>query len=125
MPSNRGLTKVDIEIANNVFWVDAFQFGMPEDQTWNFIGKSFLLDVKNNANNTTPMLACSSMGGTIVVDDVNQRILSMFVTDAVLRATLPVGSYVYDLIMVDNSTGERDGLMYGDLKVVQGVTGED
>jgi hypothetical protein len=35
---------------------------------------------------------------------------------------LPVGKYVYDLIMVNSTTGQTDGLMYGTIDVKQGVT---
>ena len=123
--SVHGVTRVNIEIRNNVYWDDAFQFGMPDDFTWSFTGKSFLLDVKAKSSDASALLALSSTGGTIIVDDVSHRRLHMYVTDASIRATLPIGCYVYDLVMVDNSTGERDALMYGTLSVVQGVTGED
>jgi hypothetical protein len=46
----------------------------------------------------------------------------MLVPDATIRTALPVGHYVYDLIMVLNATGQTDGLMYGQLEVKQGVT---
>ena len=118
----RGLTKVDIVIQNNVYWDDAFQYGMPEDQTWNFNGMSFLLDIKQHEDAVNPLLSLNSTGGTIVVADPINRILNMYVTDLTIRAALPLGQYVYDLIMVNNSTGERDALMYGELFVVQGVT---
>lgn len=118
----RGLTKVDIVIQNNVYWDDAFQYGMPEDQTWNFNGMSFLLDIKQHEDDVNPLLSLNSTGGTIVVADPINRILNMYVTDLTIRAALPLGQYVYDLIMVNNSTGERDALMYGELFVVQGVT---
>lgn len=120
-----GISKVDIQIANNTWWVDAFQFGFVDDQTWNFTGKTFLLDVKYRTGDVAVLLGCSTGGGQIVTTDAVQRILSMQVTDAVIRATLPPGCYHYDLIMVTTATGQRDGLMYGELTVVQGVTIED
>lgn len=124
---NRGVVRVDIVIPTNAWWVDSFQFGDLGDTTWSFVGKSFLLDVKQNATDTTPMLSCSSAGGTLVVTDTINRILNMLVTDIAIRSAFPSlnGTYKYDLIMVDNSTGERDMLMYGELCVVTGVTVED
>ena len=124
--SNRTLTWAEIIISSNVYWDDAFQFGYPDDQTWSFTGMSFLMDLKVNASDVTPVLSMSSSRGTIVVDDVNLRILHFYVSDTALRAALTVGTeYRYDLIMVNNSTGERDGLMEGTVKLVQGVTVED
>jgi hypothetical protein len=75
--------------------------------------------------NSTPL-------NTILVTDVTQRILTMNLTDTAIRAALSPtggalgnGAYNYDLIMVDNGTGQRDMLMKGTLTVEQGVTIED
>jgi hypothetical protein len=122
----RGITKVEIVIQSNVYWDDAFQFGLASDQTWNFVGMSFLLDLKLHRSDTTPVLSLSSAAGTIVVSDPINRILNMFVSDHALRAALtPNTSYEYDLIMVNNVTGQRDCLMYGTVKFDYGVTIED
>lgn len=122
----RGITKVEIEIQTNVYWDDAFQFGMPDDQTWNFNGMSFLLDLKLHRTDGTAALSLSSAAGSIVVDDPIARILHVYVTDHALRAALqPNTCYVFDLIMVNSATGQRDALMYGDVKVDYGVTVED
>ncbi len=119
----RGLTFVEIVIQSNVFWDDAFQFGLADDQTWNFVGMSFLLDLKVHRSDTNPVLSLNSSGGTILVQDPINRILSMYVSDLVLRAALaPDTTYEYDLIMVNNATGQRDALMYGTVKFVYGVT---
>ena len=129
-----GVSRVDIAIPNNVWWVDAFQFGTVGDTSWSFTGKNFLLDIKVKKTDVTPLLALNSTGGTIVVDDAVNRVLHVLVTDLVIRAHLPVTNcqadppvptYHYDLIMVDIATGERDMLMYGSLAVNQGTTGED
>lgn len=134
-----GVSRVDIEISNNVWWDDPFQFGQPTDTSWSFTGCSFLLDVKIKSSDAVALLSLTSVGGTIVVDDAVARILHINATDHVIRAALPpmtdpvtftaegpeVGHYVYDLIMVTNATGERDMLMTGTLKVAQGVTIED
>lgn len=122
----RGVTKVEIEIQSNVFWDDAFQFGLADDQTWNFNGMSFLLDLKLHRSDTNPVLSLSSAAGSIVVTDPINRILNMYVTDHALRAALtPNTCYEYDLIMSNNSTGQRDCLMYGTVKFDYGVTIED
>lgn len=123
--STSAVTRVDIEIRTNVYWDDAFQYGQPDDFTWDFSGKSFLLDVKSKASDASALLALSSVSGSIVVDDVANRRLHVYVTDHSVRAALPIGCYVYDLVMVDNFTGQRDALMYGDISVVTGVTVED
>lgn len=119
---NRPLTRVDIEIDNNLWWTDAFQFGDPLDQTWNFNGCSFYLNVQKRDTDPVPLLALTSGAATIVVQDPNLRVLALLVPDLIIRNTLPTGHYVYDLIMVLNATGQTDGLMYGQLEVKQGVT---
>lgn len=129
-----GVSQVDIAIPDNVWWVDAFQFGASDDTSWSFTGKHFLCDIKVKASDTSPLLSLTSVGMQIVVDDAALRILHFNVTDIAIRAALPptnacasppVCPYHYDLIMVDNSSGERDMLMYGSLVVGQGVTVED
>jgi len=127
------IARVDLYLFNNVWWTDAFQYGEPDDTTWSFTGKSFLLDIKQNSTSTSPLLSLSSTNGDIVVDDTVLRILHMEVDDIRIRASLPVNElaspeldpYVYDLIMVDDITGERQMLQYGELVVYQGVTIED
>jgi hypothetical protein len=122
----RGLTFVEIVVQNNTYWTDAFQFGLADDQTWNFNGMSFLLDLKLHRSDTTAVLSTSSAAGTIVVQDPINRILSMYVSDHAIRAALqPDTKYEFDLIMVNNTTGQRDALMYGTVKVDYGVTVED
>ena len=127
------VSRVDIFLFNNVWWTDAFQYGEQDDTTWSFAGKSFILDVKMTTTDASPLLSLTSTAGLIVVDDPVLRILHMEVDDHTIRNALPVNElanpeldpYVYDLIMVDDTTGERMMLMYGQLEVYQGVTIED
>jgi hypothetical protein len=116
--------RVDIEIANNATFEDAFMFGTTGDTSWSFTGQTFKMDIKANKYDVTPILSLTSAGGTIVVDDVVQRILHFHVPDATILSTLPVAEYQYDLVMIDGSTPAiRVPLMRGELKVRQGVTG--
>ena len=125
----KALTKVDMAIANNVYWDDAFQFGQPDDFTWSFSGVTFTLDIVTpqetwvNGVPPAPVLSLSSAGGTIVVDDPVNRILHLFVSDLTIRSALPIGCYQYDLVMTTTATGERDALMYGSVEVYSGITG--
>jgi len=119
------VTRVDIQIANNVWWDDQFQFGEPDDFTWTLNGMNFYLGIKNRFEDTSAFLTFTSLAGQIVVQDPINRILGMLVPDTTLRngtPPLPPGKYVYDLIMVNASTGQTDGLMYGELHVKLGVT---
>lgn len=135
---------VDFKIANNAYWDDSLQFGIVGDTSWNFTGVGFLMDVKAAVTDTAPLLSLSSGAGTLVVDDVTQRILHLFVPDHSIRATLQakefagvyvppagtttpeeIGEYFYDLVMVTNATGQRDVLCSGKVIVVTGVTVED
>jgi hypothetical protein len=114
---------VDITIKNTVTWNDAFQFGVPGDTTWSFTGQSFHLEVKASADDATALFSATSSGGSIIVDDVVQRVLHMNVPESAILAVLPVATYVYDLVMFDGSTPPiRVGLMQGELEVQQGIT---
>jgi hypothetical protein len=98
-------------------------FGVVGDTSWDFTGQAFKLEVKASRNDTTPLATFTSAGGDIVVDDLTQRVLHMNVPDATIVADLPVGEYVYDLIMFDASTPPiRVQLMLGRIFVRQGVT---
>lgn len=119
---SRPLTRVDMEIDNNLWWTDAWQFGDPLDQTWTLNGRNFYLSVKKHVDDATPLLTCTDTAGQIVVQDATLRVLAMLVPDGTIRNALPPGRYDYDLIMVLIATGQVDGLMYGSLEVKQGIT---
>lgn len=125
MTQLRGATAalVDIVIPNNATWSDAWQFGTVGDTSWDLTGQSFKLEVKASHNDTTPLATFTSAGGTIVVDDLTQRVIHMNVPDTTITTDLPVGCYVYDLIMFDGSSPAiRVQLMTGHITVKQGVT---
>lgn len=118
------VARVDMEIFNNATWEDAFQFGVVGDMTWNFSSQSFKLDIKGTKDDAVPLLSLSTGAGTIVVDDVTQRVLHFNVPDTGITPYLVPGEYVYDLMMYDASTPPiRVILMSGKLYVRQGVTG--
>lgn len=113
---------VDIVAANTVTLQDAFQFGLATD-TWTFVGQSFKIEVKASRDDAVALVAWTSAGGQIVVDDTINRVLHLNVSEAALQAALPVGEYVYDLVMFDGSVPPiRVLLMQGKLFVTQGVT---
>lgn len=118
---------VTFSIKNNVWLTNAWQFGKPADTSWSFTGKHFLCDFKADPDQAVPTLALASTGlspGIIVIDAV-ARILGFKVTDLVIRQKFSLGPYQFDLIMVDDSTGERVPLMSGVMTVEQGITIED
>ena len=122
MPVTRAL--VDIEIENNSTWIDAFQFGVVGDTSWSLTGQNFRLDVKGNRDQVSALLSITSGAGTIVVDDVIQRVIHFNVPETAIAAALPPGEYVYELMMYDNSSPAiRVPLMGGTLRVKQGITG--
>jgi hypothetical protein len=112
---------VDLRIANNGTWMDAFQFGYPDDTTWTLTGQTFQLNVQLDQYDTTPLLQLSTTNGRIIVDDVVQRVIHFSVDPTDIQLNLSPGTYVYDLVMVDGSN-QRVPLMYGTLQVIQGVT---
>lgn len=136
MTNVRTTAIVDIQISNNVWWTDAFQFGCtavgPEccladvDTSWSFTSKTFLLDIKASNSDSAALLSLSTANNRITVTDAANRILQFSVTDLVIRAALVPGQYPYDLVMVDPILGgQRTLLMQGTLTVTQGVTIED
>lgn len=115
--------RVDIEIANNQTWNDAFQFGTLGDTTWSFTGQSFHIDIKADRNDAAALLSLTTANGRVVVDDYVNRILHFNVDYLTLQAALPIGEYQYDLCMVDTSVPPvRVPLMHGEVKIRQGVT---
>lgn len=115
--------RVDMVVANNGTWEDAFQFGTLGDTTWSFVGMAFHMDIKASRPDVTALFSLTSAGGTIVVDDAVARILHFNVDFVTLKAALPVGEYVYDLVMLDGgSPAVRVPLMGGEVEITQGVT---
>ena len=113
--------RVDLRIDNNGTWMDAFQFGEPDDTTWTLDGQTFELDVQLNPYDTVPLLSLTTGNGRILVDDLVQRVIHFNVDPEDLQSSLRPGKYVYDLVMVDGSN-VRVPLMHGYLFVTQGVT---
>jgi hypothetical protein len=123
-----GAPIVNISVPNNVWFKNAFRFGVASDTSWSFTGKMFLCDLKADPTQTNADLALSSLASpepTLVVLDAIQRILAFSVKDTLIRNRLQVQPYFYDLIMVDTTTFERDALMQGMITFTQGVTLED
>lgn len=117
--------RVDMEIVNNASWEDAFQFGSPDDASWNLTGQTFRMDVKGSKDQTVALLTLTTANGRIVTDDVTQRVVHLNVPDATIQSSLLPGEYVYDFIMIDGSNPAiRVALMHGKVKVRQGVTGD-
>jgi hypothetical protein len=114
--------RVDLAIDNNGTWMDAFQFGTPDDFTWTLDNQDFECDVQLTAFDAVPLLRTSTMNGDIIIDDVIQRVIHFNVNPDVLQAALSPGCYVYDLVMVDKTSMARVPLMHGTLEVSQGVT---
>src|SRR5436190_932327 len=94
---------VELQVDNNGTLQDAFQFGTPGDTTWTLTGQTFLLEVKITRYDAAPLLTLTTANGSITTDDVVQRVIHLNVDPATLQAALPVGKYVYDLLMVDAS----------------------
>ena len=115
---------VDILASNNVTLQDAFQFGTDGDTTWNFVGMTFEMEVKASRDDAVPLLTLTSGAAEIVVDDTITRVLHLNVDPAALQLALPVGEYVYDLVMIDPAPTPDvlTLLMYGRLCLKQGVT---
>jgi len=120
--------RVDLTVQNNAYWTDAFQFGVAGDTSWSYTNQKFEMDVKGNRFDATPLFQLQTANGRIVVDDAVNRVLHFYCVDTDVSGSLPVTDdcepYVYDLVMVDNTTGTRVPLMTGKVFVTQGVTGD-
>lgn len=115
--------RVDLRIDNNGTWMDAFQFGEPDDTTWTLTGQTFELDVQISPYDLVPLLHMTTASGQIVVDDVVQRVIHFNVSPDIIQTSLQPGIYVYDLVMLNTSSPPvRVPLMHGTLEISQGVT---
>jgi hypothetical protein len=116
----------NLVIDNNSTWMDAFRFGKEGDTTWTLDNQGFELDVQLTPYDTVPLLSLSTSNGRIIVDDTVQRVIHFNVAPADIQASLRPGTYVYDLVMVDESSpsppATRVLFMHGKLTVSQGVT---
>jgi len=123
---NATSAQVNLAISNNATWQDAFQFGEPDDLTWDLNGQMFELDVQRNPYDAVPLLSLSSSENEIVIADTIQRVIYMNVDASAIQAALSPGTYVYDLVMIAGTNpappAVRVPLMHGTLQVSQGVT---
>lgn len=114
---------VNITAGDNATLQDAFQFGVVGDTSWSFTGQNFKMEIKASRDDTTPLLTLTSAGGSIIVDSAVLRVLHLNVAEAALQAAVPVGEYVYDLVMFDASVPPiRTVLMQGCFVLKHGVT---
>lgn len=115
---------VDISVAKNASFLEAFQFDDPTVTTWDLANKTFRLDIKGNFEQTSALISITSAGGKITVEDVATRVILINVDDATMQAALVPGEYVYDLIMTDTAFSDaRTQLMHGKFTFAEGVTG--
>ena len=116
---------VNFSVPNNATWTDAIEFTDPDETGWSLTGQSFVMELKGNPNDTSPLLELTSAAGEIVVVSAADRIIQFNVPYSALVAALKVGEYVYDFIMYDNSIPPvRTMLMQGIVDLTQGITGE-
>lgn len=123
-------TRVDFTLASNVWWDDALQLGDPDDFTWTLNGTSFYLTITTDDDNLTPLVALSTSilnpltnTPTILIVDAVNRIIQFNATDAQLIPVVPRGKpYRYDLLMVNNASGQTDAVAHGEIKMHQGIT---
>lgn len=114
---------VNICALNNGTLQDAFQFGPATDLSWDLNGQNFKMEIKASRDDTLPLLTLTSAGGSIIVDDPIQRVIHLNLNDTSLQAAVPVGEYVYDLVMFDGASPPiRTVLMQGKFTLSQGVT---
>lgn len=114
---------VNIIALDNATLQDAFQFGTVGDTSWSFTGQSFKMDVKASRDDAAALVEFTSVAGSIIIDDVVQRVLHLNVPEAAVQAALPCATYDYDLVMFDASAPPiRTVLMQGKLTIKRGVT---
>jgi len=121
--TNASSAYLELVIANNSSWRDAFQFGDADDTTWNLTGQNFVMDVKATEEDEDALFSLSTGNGRIVVDSETLRVIHFNCTADEVHDALNPGTYVYDLVMYDNSVPViRTALMHGHVTVRQGIT---
>lgn len=114
---------ISIFASDNVTLQDAFQFGLATDTSWTLVGQNFRMEIKASRDDVAPLLTLTSAGGSIIVDSTSLRVIHLNLSEAALQAALPVGEYVYDLVMFDGSVPPiRVLLMQGRFCLSKGVT---
>ena len=85
----------------------------------NIGGATFFMMVRPKVGTPTPVLSLSLGSGLQLVTDGTDGKIAINVNHTVMEA-IPLGSYKYDLVM--DRGGASEIVMYGDFKVVDGVT---
>jgi hypothetical protein len=127
--------RVDITTSDNVTFADAFQFDPPGPSgifngfaftgptgptglQWGFTGMNFVMDIKGNQLQTSPLLSIyTNVAGSvaILIDDYTNRILHFNVNQTALAGAtgnqtgvtgpgLIPGEYIYQFRMFDSSS---------------------
>lgn len=117
----------DIITAKNATFNEAYQFDPPvagvTGPAWT-LSPNFRMDVKAYYNQAVALVSFTTAAGQIVVDDAVQRTIHFNVPETVISGPLVPGTYIYDLIMYDNSVPPiRIPVMHGKFIVTDGVTG--
>lgn len=115
---------VNMTLGDNESLLYSFQLGATSDVSWSLAHKDLYADFKGDAADLVALIQTSTVNSRIVIHDEALRVFSWHVPQAVIEDNLPVGSYVYDLLMVDQTTGDKQRLMTGKLKIVEGPTKE-
>jgi hypothetical protein len=118
---------VKIVTASNATFNEAYQFDPPQPgvtpPVWTLYNH-FRLDVKTAYGQPTPLCSFTTAAGQIVIDDPVQRVIHFVVPETSIVPPLIPGTFVYDLIMYDDSVPAiRVPLMHGEFIVTTGVTG--
>jgi hypothetical protein len=113
---------VNIIVAKNTTFSDAFQFGSTADTTWTFSNKSFRMGLKGNFEQDNDTIVFTSDNAQIVVADAALRVIYFNVPHTTLQISLVPGIYLYDFIMIDDTTDVRTQLMHGEFQFAEAVT---
>src|SRR5215831_13500805 len=114
---------VDLIFQDNETWQDAWQFGMPDDHSWDFTGWTFYMDVKGDRDDVSPLFQLTSANGRIRLIDVASRIIQFNANSVDVQAALKPGRFDYDLIGLDTSVPSvRTALLTGRLRLKHGIT---
>ncbi len=113
---------VDINTPDNATFSEAFQFDDADVTYWNFTDKTFRMDIKPNRWSDTILITLTSADSQILVDDAALRVLHFDVGPDTMRAAMPPGKYVYDLLMTDINNVVTQ-IAHGEFWFSHGVTG--
>lgn len=109
-------------VGKGSYFSEVMQFDDPDNTSWTLSGMTFRMEIKRSYEDDTPLIILQSADDKITIVDAVQRIIKFAVSNTDLQGALKVGTYFYDLIMID-AGGTRTEMMHGEFVFANSITG--